>query len=170
MAIKGKASEAANEAASATDTAYGETVTSFKEATKTAADHVEQTQEQVRLGMGKVMNTAEKLLAFNQGNFEAVIASGTVWSQGVQDLSKQVVASAQASLDEAVAGFRALSGAKSLHEAIDLQTSLARTLFEKSMSEGGRITDASVKLAERAMAPLTERVTVAMETFGRSAA
>ena len=36
------------------------------------------------------------------------------------------------------------------------------------MSETGRLTDASIKLAEQAMAPLTARVNVAVEKFTRS--
>ncbi|MGH7057015.1 MAG: phasin family protein [Acetobacteraceae bacterium] len=169
MAVKARTNEATGEAGAASD-AYEETVTSFKEGAGKAADRFEKTQDQVKDGMSKAMNTAEQVIAFNQGNFEAVVASGKVWSQGVQDLSKQVVASAQASLDETLAAFRALSGVKSLREAVDLQTSLARSMLEKSMSESGRITDASVRLAERAMAPLTERVTFAIEAFGRPTA
>jgi len=36
------------------------------------------------------------------------------------------------------------------------------------MAETGKITDASLKLAEQTMAPITARVTLAMEKFGRA--
>ncbi len=56
---------------------------------------------------------------------------------------------------------------KSLKEAMDLQASLARTSLEAAVSEGGKLTDASMKLAEQTMAPLTARVTLAVEKFAR---
>ena len=64
---------------------------------------------------------------------------------------------------------KALSGVKSLKEAMDLQTSMARSSMETVMAETGKITDASMKLAEQAMAPITARVTLAVEKFGRVA-
>ena len=41
--------------------------------------------------------------------------------------------------------------------------------MEKTLAESGRLTDASVKLAEQTMAPLTARVTLAMEKFSKTA-
>jgi phasin family protein len=72
-------------------------------------------------------------------------------------------------MDEGMSAFKAMSSVKSLKEAIDLQTSLARNSMEKAVSETGRLTDASLKLAEEAIAPLTARVTLAVETFSKTA-
>jgi phasin family protein len=119
--------------------------------------------------MDKAMKTAEELFSFGQGNLEAIMKSGQIWTAGVQDLSRQFAATAQASLDEAVNGFKALAGVHSLKEAIDIQTSLARSAMEKAMTESGRFADASFKLAEQAAAPLTARVTAAIESFGKVA-
>ena len=54
---------------------------------------------------------------------------------------------------------------KSLKEAIDIQTSFARTSFEKAIADSGKLTETSLKLAEQAYAPLTARLNVAVETF-----
>jgi phasin family protein len=137
-------------------------------AAKTAAGF-EQTQAKVKEGMEKAMKTAEELVAFGQGNMEAFLKSGQIWAAGVQDLSKQFAATAQASFDETVSTFKALSSVKSLKDAVDLQTSLARATIEKTLSESGRLTDASFKLTEQALAPLTARVTLAVEKFAKSA-
>jgi phasin family protein len=61
-----------------------------------------------------------------------------------------------------------LGTAKSLKEAIDRQSGFARTALEKAMSESGRLRQASLKLTEQALAPLTARVNVAVETFGKT--
>ena len=129
----------------------------------------EKIQTEVKGNMDKAMKTAEEFVAFSQGNFEALVKSGQIWAAGVQDLSKTVAASAQAQFDEALALVKALAGVKSFKEALDLQTSLARASLDKAMAETGRLTDAGVKLAEQTWAPLTDRVNLAVEKFGRAA-
>jgi phasin family protein len=109
------------------------------------------------------------MIAFGQGNVEALLKSGQIWAAGVQDLSKQLAATVQANLDETMGSFKAFSGVKSVKDAIDLQATFARTAMEKAMAETGRMTDASLKLAEQAMAPITARVTLAVETMVKPA-
>lgn len=139
------------------------------EAAAAVAEPVEASQREVKQGMIMTMKSAEEVLAFSQGNVEAFIKSGQIWTAGLQDLSKQVATSAQASYEEAVAAFKALTTVKSLKEAVDLQVGLARSLVEKSVTESNKYTDASFKLAEQAIAPLSSRMTLAVEKFGKSA-
>lgn len=169
MTVKTKASEMAAEPAAATPVGFESTAATFKEGVAKATAGFQTTQSQVKESMEKAMKTAEELLAFNQGNFEAIVKSGKIWSTGVQDLTQQVVASAQASFDETLANYRALATVKSLKEAMDLNTSFARSTMEKVVAETGRVTDATVKLTEQALAPLTQRFQLAMEKFARPA-
>jgi len=120
-------------------------------------------------GMEKVMKSTEELVAFSQGNVEAFVKSSQIWSAGIQDLSKQVAATAQANFDETMNAFKAITSAKSLKDAFDMQASFARTAFEKSMAESGKLTDASFKLTEQAIAPISQRVTVAIESIVKTA-
>jgi phasin family protein len=126
------------------------------------------TQEKVKEGMEKAMKTAEELMAFSQGNLEAMVRSGQIWASGLQDIGKLVAATAQASFEETMSTFKALSSAKSLKDAFDLQATLARTTLEKTLAESGKLTDASMKLTEQTLAPLTARVTLAMEKFAKA--
>ena len=126
------------------------------------------TQAKVKEGMEKAMKTAEELMAFSQGNLEAMVKCGQIWAAGVQDIGKQIAANAQASFDETMSTFKALSSVKSLKDAFDLQASLARSTLEKTLAESGKLTDASMKLTEQALAPLTARVSLAMEKFAKT--
>jgi len=128
-----------------------------------------ETQAKMQEGVKKAMKTAEELVAFNQGNVEAIMKSGQIWATGVQDLSKHLTAAAQASLDASMSAFKALTSVKSLKDAFELQSSFARTALEKSLAESGKLTDASFKLTEQALAPITARVSVAVETFAKAA-
>ncbi len=185
MAIKTKTEEiagvaqdtaatAANAGYQATAASYDQgakgieqTINGLKEGMAQAAVGFEQTQARVKEGVEKVMKTAEEFVSFGQGNLEAAMKSGQIWAAGVQDLSKQVAATAQASFEETLATFKAMTSVKSLKDAIDLQSNLARSTMEKAMAESGRLTDASVKLTEQTLAPLAARVTLAVEKFAK---
>jgi len=125
------------------------------------------TQADMTQGMQDAMKTAEDFLAFGQGNLDAFMKSSQIWAAGMQDISKQVAAMAQASFGETMATFQSLAAVKSPKDALDIQANLARTSFEKAAAETGKITDASLKLAEQAMAPLTARLNLAAEKFAK---
>jgi hypothetical protein len=58
---------------------------------------------------------------------------------------------------------------KSLKDAFDLQANLARSTMEKTLAESGKLTDASLKLTEQTLAPITARVSLAVEKFAKTA-
>ena len=147
---------------------FESTVSGLKDDMTRATVGFVNTQEKVKEGMEKAMKTAEELMAFSQGNLEAMVRSGQIWASGMQDLGKQMAATAQASFDETMSTFKALTSAKSLKDAFDLQATLARTTLEKTLAESGKLTDASMKLTEQTLAPLTARVTFAMEKFAKA--
>jgi phasin family protein len=172
MSIKPKPMEATNmteEAATTATKGIEATVSSLKDGMTKAATGFTETQAKVKEGVEKAMKTAEELVSFGQGNLEAILKSGQIWAAGMQDLSKQVAATAQASFEETMSTFKALTSVKSLKDAMDLQANLARSTVEKTLTETGKLTDASFKLTEQAIAPLTARVTLAVEKFAKSA-
>ena len=111
------------------------------------------------------MKSAEQLITFSQGNVEAMVKSSQIVASGLQDLSKQIAANAQAAMDEGMSTFRAITGVRSFKEAFDLQANFARASMEKAMSQTGQITEASLKLAGQACEPLAGRVSLAVESF-----
>jgi phasin family protein len=171
MSMKPKATEAGmiDEAATASTKGIEATVSNLKDGMTKAAAGFSETQAKVKEGMEKAMRTAEELVSFGQGNLEALLKSSQIWAAGIQDLSKHFAATAQASFDESVSTFKALTSVKSLKDALDLQASLARSTMEKTLAESGKLTDASFKLTEQAIAPITARVTLAVEKFAKTA-
>ncbi len=145
------------------------TDSSLKDGMTKAAAGFTETQAKVKEGVEKAMKTAEELVSFSQGNLEAMLKSGQIWAAGMQDLSRQVAATAQASFEETMSTFKAMTSVKSLKDAMDLQAGLARATMEKTLAESGKLTDASFKLTELAIAPITARVTLAVEKFAKSA-
>lgn len=144
-------------------------VAAFKDGVAGIVAGFEKTQTEVQANMDKAMKTAEQMMSFQQGNMEAMMKASQIWAAGMQDMGKSFAATAQASLDHTMNTWKALAGVKSLKEAMDLQSGLARNSLETAMSQTGQLTDASMKLAEQALAPITARVSLAVEQFGRAA-
>ena len=69
-----------------------------------------------------MIKSTEDFVAFGQANLEAFVTSGKIWAAGIQDLTKQFTTTAKASFDESVTNLKAVSTAKSIKEAIDMQS------------------------------------------------
>src|SRR5260370_31517504 len=120
-------------------------------------------------GMKTMIKSTEDFFAFGQANVEAFVKSGQIWAAGVQELTKLFATTTKAVFDESVATSKALSSAKSVTEAIDLQSTFAKSVVEKALAESNKLINTSIKLTEQTLAPITARVTVAAETFGKAA-
>ncbi len=103
----------------------------------------------------------------SRGNIEAMTKSAQLFAVGFQDMGKQVFAVTQALTDHALESAKALAAVKSLKEAADIQASFAKASMERSMSEAAKLQEAAFRLTEQASAPLTARMTLAVEKFGK---
>ena len=138
-------------------------LTAVADATRASVSEIPEIQKETK---DSIMSTTEDFINHGQANVEAVMKSGQIWATGMQDLGRTFVESAQAQFDHTVATWKALAGTKSVKEAFDIQSTRARASLEKAVADTGRLTDASMKLAEQAMAPITARLSVATEKFG----
>jgi phasin family protein len=132
-----------------------------------ARSAVEQGFEQISKGAEGVLKATEEAVEFGRGNMDAVTKASQVYIAGVQDISRQAMAMVQSLSDQALDNVKALSAARSLKEAADLQASFARAGFERVMGETAKLQEQSLKLAEQAAAPLTARMTLAMEKLAK---
>ncbi len=143
------------------------TVADLKDGVASATAGLEQAQATMQDGMHKAMKSAEEMLAFSQGNLEAFTKSSQIFSAGMQDLSQSLAAAARASMEETINTFKAMAGVKSVKDAMDLQSKLLRNAMEKAVAQTGQVADSSIKVSEQAFAPISARLTLATEKFGR---
>jgi phasin family protein len=115
--------------------------------------------------VSNLTKTTAEITSFSQGNVEAIMKSGQAWAAGCQAMSKTMAAAAQTHLDQTMSNWKALISVKSLKEAMDLRANLTHTSFETAFAETAKLTDASMRLAEHTIAPITERITLAVEKF-----
>jgi len=147
---------------------FEKSISAVREGIEKATKGLETSQAKLKEGVEKAVKTSEEMLAFSQGNLEAIVKATQIYATGFQDLSKHIAASSKTSLEESVAFGKSLMGVKSVKEAVDLQTGFAKSSIEKAVAESNKLTDATVKLTEQAIAPITARISLAVETFGKT--
>ena len=128
---------------------------------------MEKGMEQMTKGAEGFMKAAEEATEFSRGNVEAFTKAAQTWATGTQDLARQAMALAQGLTDQTLEGAKALAAVKSLNEAAEIQSKYAKAALEKAVAESAKFQEAVFKLAEQAVAPISARVTVAMEKMGK---
>jgi phasin family protein len=101
--------------------------------------------------------------AHSKKNLEAVVASVTAATKGAESLGAQYMAYSKMAMENQVAAAKALAGAKSVQEAVELQTSWAKSAMELYMAEAGRMGETVAAAVKDSMKPLNERVTATVE-------
>ena len=136
-----------------------------------AAETVKSTVEQfTTAGNLAFKDAVEKSLAglneanaYSKKNLEAVIASVTAAAKGAEALGAETLAYSKSAMETQVAAAKSLSGAKSVQEVVELQTTFAKSALEAyiaQMTKASEIVSASMK---DSLKPLNERVTAAVE-------
>ena len=96
-------------------------------------------------------------------NLEAVVASVTAATKGAEALGAQAMAYSKKSLEDQVAAAKSLTGAKSVQEVVELQTTFAKSALEAYMAEMGRMSETVSASVKDTLKPLNERITAAVE-------
>jgi phasin family protein len=146
---------------------FGATKAAVEESIGRVTKGLESSQTKLKENMEKMMKSSEEMMAFGQANIEAFMKASKILASGFQDITKDVASSHRSSLDHTVAFTKSLLGVKSVKEAVDLQASFARDAIEKAVMETNKMADATIKLTEQALAPITARMTAAAERFGK---
>lgn len=100
-------------------------------------------------------------------NIEAVVKSGAVMVKGMEILSQEIMAFTKSSIEGNMAVAKAVFGAKSVNEAVDLQTEYARKSFDQAIAEGTKLTEMSIKVTNEAVAPIQARVNLAVDQVSK---
>jgi phasin family protein len=99
----------------------------------------------------------EALLTAGQDNLAACMTCGTIVAKGLQTLGNQVMTLARSNIDANVAATKSLMAAKTPHELVDLQTSLARDRLEGMANDTAKIGALTMNVASQALEPLRSR-------------
>ena len=111
----------------------------------------------------KSLASLNEVNAHSKKNLEAVIASVTASTKGAEALGAQAMAYSKKAVESQVAAAKSLSGAKSIQEVVELQTTFAKSALEAYMAEVGKMSEIVSASMKDSLKPLNERVTAAVE-------
>ncbi len=128
------------------------------------------TKEQVEKARTAVAKGVDEMSALGKDNVDAVVQASTIYAKGVEVIGKEVMSYAQARMESNMAAMKAMMGARTLKELVDLQTEFARNAFDQMVTETTKLSEIGVKVANDAFAPINARVNVVVEKITKSAA
>lgn len=164
-------SAASNSAAGSTlsqlkDKIMAKTTPDFTEGFKTVvADAQAKAQEAFEKGSAALGEAGE----FAKGNVEALVESGKIFASGIQELSTGLVAEAKSAFETATADAKELATLKSPADLLKLQSELMRRNFDAAIAFGSKNSEAMMKLANEAFAPISGRVSLAVDKIKKAA-
>ena len=151
----------------------------FKEtimATKKTPDFAEGIKTAMTEAQAKAKEAYEKATGlfgetgeFAKGNVEALVESGKIFSAGLQELGSAYAAEAKNAFDAMTADVKELATAKTPTDFFKLQGEMLRRSFDAAVATGSKHSEAMLKLTNDAFAPISSRVSVAMEKVKKAA-
>lgn len=150
-----------------------DTVKTAADTAKTATDKVKATAETYTAAgaqtfkdnIEKSLTGLNELNAHSKKNLEALVASTTAATKGAEALGAQAMSFSKGAVERQVEAAKALSGVRSVQEAVELQTAFAKSAMEIYMAGLTRATETFSATVKDSLRPLNERATAMMETF-----
>jgi phasin family protein len=137
--------------------------------TKPIADVVGEFQNSAKAAYDKSAEAVTEMTEFTKGNVEAIVESSKIFAAGAQSLGKTYVEEAKSAYETLTADVKEIAAVKSPTELFQLQGKIARRNFDALVATGSKNTEAFLKLANDAFAPLTGRVEIATEKLAKVA-
>jgi phasin family protein len=151
--------------ATAAETAVKETVKTTEKVKATAEQFTTAGTKAFKDGVEKSLAGLNAMNAHSKQNLEALVASATATAKGAETLGAQAMAYGKTAVEKHVEAAKALSSARSVQEAIELQSTYAKSAFETYMAEMSRASEIFSTTLKGAFRPLNERATAMVETL-----
>ena len=120
-------------------------------------------QTRAKAAYDKSTDMTKDLVEFQRGNFEALVESGKILASGMQDMGRTYVEEVKSAADTVQGDVKKVVGIKSPTELFQLQGEIARRNFDAMVQVTSKNTEAMLKLANEAFAPLSSRMSLAAE-------
>ena len=136
---------------------------------KTMTDAVAEMQAKAQVAYDKGTAMVADMTELAKGNVEAVVESGKILAAGAQDLGKVYADEAKAAYETLTADLKEMAAVKSPTELFQLQGKILRRNFDAMVAATSKGSEAGMKLANDAFAPISARVNLAVEKFSKAA-
>jgi len=133
---------------------------------KTAVSEV---QEKAKEALDKGAAAFSEYNDFSKGNLEAVVESGKILASGMQSLGTTMVSDGKAAFETLSSEVKELTKVKSPTDFLKLQTEFMRKNFDTAVAYTSKNSEAMLKIASDAAAPISGRFSLALDKIKKAA-
>ena len=126
-------------------------------------DAITEAQAKAKDAFEKGSKALGEVSDFTKGNVEAVVESGKILAEGMQGFGSELVSEGRSAFETMTGDIKELAAAKSPTDFFKIQSEMMRKNFDSAVAYGSKNSEAMLKLASDVMAPLSGRVSMAME-------
>lgn len=137
---------------------------------KTAAEGYEKMAARAKSKMDEAVKAYDELAVLGKETADALMAASTAYAKGLEQLTAEWLSFSKQSVEEGITTTKALLGARTIQEVVDLQANFAKAQFDQFMTQGAKLGELATKVAQETFEPLNARATVAVEKFIKLAA
>ena len=150
-----------------------DTIMATKTETKTAnvaSDMANEMQTRLAGMYEKGTEMTGEMVTFQRANAEAMAEASKILFTGMQDMTRTAVEESRKAADQMSEDARLMAAAKSPTELVKLQGDIMRRSFDNVVATSSKNTEAWIKLTNEAFAPLTSRMSEAVDKMNKLAA
>ncbi len=119
----------------------------------------------VRANMDRFMSMAGNMTELSRNGFEACAEAARATAKGAQEANTKTVAYMQDAMSQSVEASKTVAGAKSVHEAVELQSSFAKSALDAYMTQMSSIASLMAETMREASQPLNAHAGQMVEKF-----
>ena len=126
-------------------------------------------QARAQTAASKGQEFAKDAAEFSRGNVEAIVESAKIVGTGMQAMGQEFATFAKASVEDTTAAAKRYAAIKTPAEFFALQTELTRSAIDAMVKNGSKTTEMTVKLANDAFQPISNRIALAVSKLKSAA-
>ena len=85
----------------------------------------------------------------------------------MNEINSSIYKLAQTNIEQTVALAQKIMTCTSIAEIVELQSDVAKNQYTKAVEESRKLSDQTIKLAEKASKPIAERLAITVETLSK---
>ena len=126
-------------------------------------------QAKAKAAFEKSSSAMGEVSEFTKGNVEAMVESGKIFAEGCQEIGSAMVAESRTAFETMTGDIKELAAAKSPTDFLKIQSDMLRKNFDTAVAYGSKNSETFLKLMSDAAAPLSGRVSLAVEKVRQTA-
>lgn len=135
----------------------------MEKALKASTEAVEKAFSVSKERFDAVAKTVDDAAKLGKNQVEAFVSAGNVAAKGFESINAEVMAFTKNQIEDQISATKAMMGAKTLQELIELQNDFAKSAFEAYTAHTTKLSEVATKVAQETFAPINAQVQATVE-------